>query len=1813
MLGRSRHCASNSKQLRPLGYAITFLLFFAWNAFYIYPAYAACSYPNPPNSYTASAIDSTSVVVSFVWTLDAQPECAPYVFGWTQDLKHRNPSPTWTEITPYKVDSPQTITGLIPGTNYTIRLAGKTTGTGFGDPSGCTSASSTCSLTFTTLRADLPPPPTSLSATPGDGQVNLSFAAGIQSGVASELGLGLGFTQISNYKYSLDGITYTALSTADATSPITIPGLTNGTPYTINLKAINANGDSIASDSVTVTPGLPLPPTSLVATVGDGVATIYFTAGANGGSAISNYYYSLDGTLYTALSTPDATSPITIPGLASGTPYTFYLKAVNANGNSTASNSVTVLPDLPFPPTSLAAAAGSNLATISFTAGSENGFSISNYKYSINGTTYSALSTPDGTSPITIPGLTNGTAYTIYLKAVNANGDSLASNSVTVTPSTLPSPPTALSAVSGSGQADISFTAGANGGAAISNYKYSLDGTLYTALSTPDATSPIRITGLTNMTSYSITLKAVNASGDSVASASISVTPGKPNAPTNVRKVSVDVSTGIASITFDKATILGGGTITNYQYSLDGGTYTALSPADATAPINVSGFTNGSSHTVSLKTVTTIGVSDPSNQADVTTHALAPTGLSAVSGNGQAVISFTAGASGGPILNYYYSLDGTTYTALSPAQTTSPITITGLTNGTSYSIYLKATNNADFGTGGSLASSPVAAAPIAYAITYDLNSGSGTAIDNGSFSVGGSAVTLPLVGDRTRTGYSFGGWSTTSNGATVGLTYTPASSLTLYAVWTINSFVLTVTQGSNGTISPATTTVNYGATQAFSITPATGYSISTVLIDGVNNSGAVSGGSYTFSSVSTTHTITATYLANVNEVTFSTLSGITYGSSPAVLSATSTSSLPVVFTSTTLSVCTVSGLTITVLAAGTCTVAANQSGDSNYSAAAQVTQDLVIAKASQTITFLSLSGVTLGGSSPAELSATSTSSLPVVFTSTTLSTCTVSGSTISIVAVGTCTIAANQTGDSNFAPATQVLQGFTIAAAPIAYAITYDLNSGSGTAIANGSFTAGSAAVTLPLVGDLARTGYTFSGWSTTSSGVTVGLTYTPTSSLTLYAVWIINTFAMTVTQGSNGTISPATTTVNYGTNQVLTITPATGYSIATVLIDGVNNTGAVSASSYTFSSVSTSHTITATYSLIPVAPSGGGGGGSSTPDPSIAATEAAAAKAIAKAEAAAAKTAADAAKASTDKSAADAKAAADKVIADAKVAADKAAADTKAAEEKVIADAKAVADAKVAADKAAADAKAVADKAVSDAKAVADAKVIADKATADAKVVTDKAVADAKVIADAKATADAKIAADSAAAKVRDALAATSAAATKAATDATKLAMDSAKAIADAATATKAAADKASADAAKLQAASDAAAKSAADAKIIADAKAASDSKAASEAKMAADKAASDKSVADAKALTDAKAAVDAKAAADKAVADKTIADKAAADAAVIATQKTVTAVAFADVAAKSATVALSAEAAYRAAGGTNNLVAQNTNGKGVIHNTQVANDKNKFIRVNVLPPVLHLLSLDDLYNAWVTARTKAATDQTASIKATSEADAAKTAQAAAQKSAANAQIAADSQAKAAADAAALVLQSQQAAIDAAAAVVNALTALRALEEAAILSAEFARAAADAKTAADSQAALDAKTATTAKLNAQKVNTAKAAADAAVKKVAAVITQLTKKKPTTVKAPVPVYAVNVNFTLSSAKKIQITKAAKAMPAKSSLICYGNIQKAIDIKKATAVAASQSKAVCDLAKAANKTISVSTRQLPVAQIKTAIAGFKALF
>ena len=97
--------------------------------------------------------------------------------------------------------------------------------------------------------------------------------------------------------------------------------------------------------------------------------------------------------------------------------------------------------------------------------------------------------------------------------------------------------------------------------------------------------------------------------------------------------------------------------------------------------------------------------------------------------------------------------------------------------------------------------------------------------------------------------------------------------------------------------------------------------------------------------------------------------------------------------------------------------------------------------------------------------------------------------------------------------------------------------------------------------------------------GAVTSYTFTNvTANHTIAASFAIDTYTITASAGANGAISPAgAVTVNYGANQTFTITPATDYHVADVLVDGVS-VGAVT--SYTFTNVTANHTIAATFAI---------------------------------------------------------------------------------------------------------------------------------------------------------------------------------------------------------------------------------------------------------------------------------------------------------------------------------------------------------------------------------------------------------------------------------------------------------------------------------------------------------------------------------------------------------------------------------------------------------------------------------------------------------
>jgi hypothetical protein len=144
-----------------------------------------------------------------------------------------------------------------------------------------------------------------------------------------------------------------------------------------------------------------------------------------------------------------------------------------------------------------------------------------------------------------------------------------------------------------------------------------------------------------------------------------------------------------------------------------------------------------------------------------------------------------------------------------------------------------------------------------------------------------------------------------------------------------------------------------------------------------------------------------------------------------------TSGNPVIFTIDTSasSVCSISGGAVSFITVGTCVINADQAGNATYLAASQ--QQSFDVKSNQTISFTSSAPVNaVAGEGTYTPTATATSGLTVTFTIDPIasSVCSISAGVVSLDAVGTCVIDADQAGDNNYHPAPQIQQSFVISA-----------------------------------------------------------------------------------------------------------------------------------------------------------------------------------------------------------------------------------------------------------------------------------------------------------------------------------------------------------------------------------------------------------------------------------------------------------------------------------------------------------------------------------------------------------------------------------------------------------------------------------------------------------------------------------------------------------------------------------------------------------------------------------------------------------------
>jgi hypothetical protein len=456
-----------------------------------------------------------------------------------------------------------------------------------------------------------------------------------------------------------------------------------------------------------VAPGVP---TSVSATSGaNAQSVVSWTApGSDGGLPITGYTVLSSGG-QTCSWTSGALS-CTVTGLTNGTPYTFTVTATNVMGTSSASSaSSSVTPrTTPGLPTSVAATSGANgQSVVSWIApASDGGSTITGYTVTANpgGQTCSWTS---GALSCTVTGLTNGTSYTFTVTATNAAGTSSASDASSgAVPRTVPGLPRSVSATVANASSVVSWSAPlSDGGATITRYTVTASpggGSCSPASvepSTPATTCTVA--GLTNGQSYTFTVTAENAAGTGSASdASSGVVPRTvPGPPTGVVAARGNTS---AVVSWSAPLDNGGATIIAYTVTASSGGVTcstsSTAPATPVTSCTVSGLSNGTSYTFTVQATNVAGTGSASSASSAVTPVAVPDRPTIDSVTVPLInrlsVAFTPGSNNGSVVSEYTatcasSNGGTTRSA---SGASSPLVVSSLTTGKSYTCTVTATS-----------------------------------------------------------------------------------------------------------------------------------------------------------------------------------------------------------------------------------------------------------------------------------------------------------------------------------------------------------------------------------------------------------------------------------------------------------------------------------------------------------------------------------------------------------------------------------------------------------------------------------------------------------------------------------------------------------------------------------------------------------------------------------------------------------------------------------------------------------------------------------------------------------------------------------------------------------------------------------------------------------------------------------------------------------------------------------------------------------------------------------------------------------------
>ena len=484
----------------------------------------------------------------------------------------------------------------------------------------------------------------------------------------------------------------------------------------------------IMGEVVAAKPGTP---TGVVAIPGNAQVTLNWTApSSNGGSAITGYSIyrgTTSGTETLLITLGNAISYSNI-GLTNGQTYYYKVSAINSVGEGLVSNEVTAMPMnpdvVPSAPTLISATPGNKTVTLTWTAPSVNGGSAIDY-YVVYQDGVALVDHQVGLTAV-VTGLINGHDYGFTIAAHSMAGTGAPSNAVSSVPYTVADVPTGLKGALGNGQVTLNWTAPAfDGGRTVDYYVVYQDGEALPYQLTGPTTI---ITGLVNGRAYSFTISAHNLAGVGAQTTAVTITPSPaptvPGAPTDL---SATPKSGQVSLSWSAPSSNGGGSIDHYIVYQNGTEIAQPTSTDAV----VSGLTNGVSYTFTVAAHNAAGKGSQSSSVSATPVALttvitvpgSPGGLTAIPGNAQVALSWSAPVSdGGAAIDHYVVYrDGTEV----QQSTGTSATITGLTNGQSYDFSVAANNSEGTGSRSSGVSATPSITPTVPGIPNGLTATSG--------------------------------------------------------------------------------------------------------------------------------------------------------------------------------------------------------------------------------------------------------------------------------------------------------------------------------------------------------------------------------------------------------------------------------------------------------------------------------------------------------------------------------------------------------------------------------------------------------------------------------------------------------------------------------------------------------------------------------------------------------------------------------------------------------------------------------------------------------------------------------------------------------------------------------------------------------------------------------------------------------------------------------------------------------------------------------------------------------------------------------